>query len=115
MAKTRPLGGGQGLRQWFASEDGNHYRGMTQDTDAVIKHVERMDAKVNGAPKAVNPNGWQYAGSVPIAVVVDWCHKHGCTFDQWARDDGGLKSKFLAELRSRDYHKLFRRDGKVLR
>jgi hypothetical protein len=116
MAKRRPLeGGAPGYQKWFASEDGKHYRGLSQDIDSVVRHVDRMDAKINHAPKAGNRSGWEYAGSIPLAVLVDWCRSNGYTMDQWARDEGGIKAKFMAHIQTREFHKLFRKDGRRLR
>lgn len=104
----RPISIHRDLASWFATEDGKHYRGMTQDMGQVMRHVQRTDARVNSAPRSGNPNGWEYRGSIPMAMVVDYCRKNRCTIDQWARDEGGLKTKFLKQFKTREFSKFWR-------
>lgn len=109
MATRRVTGGGHGVVKWHASEDGKHYRGHSQDMQPVFDHVRHMDDKVNSAPKSANRNGWRYAGSIPTAVLIDWMNKNGVQFDQFARNEGGVKDKFKKWLFSRENHKLLAR------
>ena len=106
----RPLTVHSDIASWFASEDGKHYRGHTQDMDQVMRHVRRMDDKVNNAPRAGNRSGWEYRGSIPMAMVIDYCTRERCTFDQWARDEGGVKTKFLRQFKTREFAKFWRSD-----
>lgn len=101
--KLRDYGGN--TVKYFASEDGKHYRGFLQDLHAVRRHVEHTSQITNEAPARGNRERWSYMGSVAITVVADWCQKRGATFDQWARNEGGLKDKFLQWYRH-EYPKL---------
>ena len=94
----------------FQSEDGKHYRHYRQDIDPVIEHVQyNRDVAKDSNPRA-NPNGWQHKGTVPMTVLVDWLHKNGYTFDEFARADRndkyGPKYRFLKYFMSRDFAKL---------
>ena len=120
MAKFRPLPSKTDVRKSFATEDGTHYRHYKQDLAPAVKHARYLADKVNEAPKSGNKGGWGYVGSIPMVVLVDWLTKHGYTFDQWARNDGGngnahvgnyksdpgVKAQFLRYFLSRDYAKL---------
>jgi hypothetical protein len=83
----------------------------------VVAHVEYLRHKVNEAPRSGNRGGWQHEGTVPIPVIIDWCQRHGFTFDQWARNDGGqrgvpwwsgqgVRDQFMRYFKSRDFSKL---------
>lgn len=91
---------GSDLTQYFGAEDGKHYRGFYQRAKPLLDHARRMNDVVNTAPAAGNKNGWKYAGSVAISTVIEWCKRTGCTFDQWARNEGGIKDKFMVWYRS---------------
>ena len=91
---------GSDLVQYFGSEDGKHYRGFYQRAEPLLAHAKRLNDTVNTAPVVGNPNGWKYAGSVAIGTVIDWCKRTGCTFDQWARNEGGIKDQFLRWYKS---------------
>jgi hypothetical protein len=107
----------------FSSEDGAHYRGHHQNIGPIIKHVEFLNQKVNGAPKAGNPNEWEHVASIPMSMLIDWLTKNNYAIDQWARNDGGnpyisvdnyhrdpgVKSQFLRHFLSRDFSKLHHR------
>lgn len=105
MADYRILGHWDGLTKRFASEDGKHYRSWRQDMDPVIKHVERNRAMSNASTTKTR-SGLKYAGSVPIAMIVDWCNRNGYTFDQWARNEDKAKDKWKKHFMSRDFSKL---------
>ena len=96
--------------RWFASEGGKHYRGHSQDMEQVFQHVRHKDDLVNSAPAAGNRNGWEYVGSIPFALLIDWLKENNLRMDQWARDEDNCKKRFMAHLQQRQYHKLLRRD-----
>lgn len=106
MADKRFLGHSAGVNKAFISEDGKHYRATRQDMAPIIQRVESFKEKVNEAPKATNRHGWHYAGSVPLTMITDYIHRRGYTFDQFARNDGGIKDDFMAYFNSRDFCKL---------
>ncbi len=120
MAALRPLGRNFDIVKSFASESGAHYRHYRQEMDPVIKHVEYLSQKVNEAPSRGNTGGWEYAGSIPFTILLDWLNEHGYRMDQWARNEGGngkatvhnyktdpgVKSLFLRYFLSRDFAKL---------
>ena len=95
-----------GTKTWVATEDGKHYRGAEQDIDAIVKHVKYMDAKMNGASKKDNPNGWRYVASIPKTVLWDWLLANHYTMPQYAINEDKCKDKFLKHLESRGYSKL---------
>ena len=105
-AEKRKTGGHSGIDRWIAHEDGEMYRGQTQDIDSVIKHVRHMDDVVNGAPKSGNRNDWKYAGSIPISVLTDWLKENHYTWPQYATNEDGAKDKFKKLLKTREFHKL---------
>ena len=82
------------------SEDGKHFRHERQEMDPVLKHVRFLDEKVNDAPKSGNSNDMHYLGSIPLTILIDWENQQGITHDQWARDENGVKAKFIAYLRA---------------
>lgn len=102
----------------FASEDSVHYRTESQNLAPAIARARRIQHAQEAAGKAGNPYDRRYVGSVPITVVTDWCKRHGYTFDQWARNEGGtpgkyypesqggVKDEFMRYFLSRDFAKL---------
>lgn len=101
---------GSDLTHYFGSEDGKHYRGFYQRAEPLLAHAKRLNDTVNTAPAIGNPNGWAYAGSVAITTVIDWCTRTGCTFDQWARNEGGIKDQFLRWYK-REFSKMMPTQG----
>lgn len=89
-----------GMRKTFSSEDGAHYRGYEQPVEPIKEHIKQLDDSVNSAPASGNPNGWRYAGSIPMVLLMDWLKVSGTPIDVWARNEGGAKDSFLAWLRS---------------
>lgn len=106
MADFRTLGQWDGLTKRFASEDGTHYRAWRQDMDPVMRYVEQRSALARESSPRKTKSGMSYVGSVPIAMIVDWCNKNNYTFDQWARNEDGAKDKWKKHFMSRDYSKL---------
>lgn len=89
-----------------------HYRRLRQDIEPIIEHVRHTAQKVNSAPASGNRNGWQYLGSIPITMVIDWCQKNNVRFDEFARNENGAREKFkkafltdrsLSKLAARSY------------
>ena len=104
--KHRPLSVSPGYAVTFSSESGQDYVGTHQDIEPVIKHVKKIRDMHSFATKQSNPNEWKHVGSVPIAIIVDWCKRNGYNFSQWARNEDGAKDKFLKYFMTRDFSKL---------
>lgn len=108
----------------FVSHHGQHFRKEVQEIGPAMKRVKEIAELQSYATSATNPSGWNYIGSVPQTILVDWLNAHGYTMDQWARNDGGsrcpvgadpvahatldggVRSKFLRYFLSRDFSKL---------
>lgn len=119
--KTRASGD---ISQTFSTEDGKNYRGIHQNSDGVIKHVNRIKGMHEHATKASNPNEWKHIGSIPETLLWEWLKQNNYTQHQWAINEGGtrcpagndpvahakldhgVRSKFLRFFLSRDYSKL---------
>lgn len=86
------------IARYFAREDGKSFRGHRQSVEAVKRHVEFLDHKVNGAAQRGNPRNWQFAGSIPMSIVVDYLTERNIPIDVWARNEGGEKDKFMRWL-----------------
>jgi hypothetical protein len=87
----------------FAHEDGVDYRHHSQDLGPAIRRVEaiRHAQELRGP----NPTGRQYIGSVPMVVIIDWCKKHGYTYEQFARREGTIRQEFMKYFLTRDFSK----------
>jgi hypothetical protein len=92
-------GAGDYTRTFF-SRNGKHYRREHQDIGPAIRRVEEIRDLHSFATKASNPGEWRHVGSVPITMILDWLNKNGFTYDQWARNDGGIRGKRYPESRS---------------
>lgn len=104
--KHRPLSISDGYAVTYATEGDQDYIGTHQDVEPVIKHVKKVRDMHSFATKSSNPNEWRHVGSVPIAIIIDWCRRNGYRFDQWARNEDGAKDKFLKYFMSREFSKL---------
>ena len=80
----------------FASEDGKHYRVEHQDMNYLMKRAKL----IKEGQEYHNVKDRKYVGSVPISMVTDWCNRNGFTFDQFARNDGGIRGKAYPESKS---------------
>lgn len=94
------------------TNESEHYRHLHQEMDPVIDHVRETAQKVNDAPVSGNPNGHEYIGSIPTALLLDWLDEKGYTFDQYGRNDDvegkgiGIEDEFKAWfLKNPDYNK----------
>jgi hypothetical protein len=105
MGKRVTGGAGDYLRS-FSTEDGKHYRGFHQNFDPAIRRVEAIREARANLSKANNPYDRRYIGSVPVTLILDWCAKNGCTYDQFARKEGDLRQRFTRYYLSRDFSKL---------
>lgn len=118
MATQRALPGSMDVQRMFVDDgEGNFYRREYQDGDAILRHAAHLRQKVNEAPKAGNGLGLHHEGTVPIAMVINWCRVHGYTMDQWARNEGrtpgrhwkkgtGVKDEFMRYFKTREFSKL---------
>lgn len=100
MPQTRLTKVMQGYSRGVVSEDGINYRHERQDMDPIIKHVDFLSEKVNGAPKRGNRNGMHYIGTIPQVVLIDWCKKVGIGIDVFARNNHDEKANFLSYLKA---------------
>ena len=100
MPQTRLTKVMDGYARGVVSEDGINYRHERQDMDPVVKHVDFLSEKVNGAPKAGNRNDMHYIGSIPMTILIDWCNKVGIGIDAFARNNHDEKAKFLSYLKA---------------
>lgn len=71
-----------------------HVRAFTQDADPIIDRVKFLADKVNNAPAVAGGRKMEYLGSVPAAIVMEWCKRKNVTIDAFARNDDGIKDKF---------------------
>ena len=85
---------GVDLVRYHAHEDGTNYRGLIQDMDPVMQHVQDMNEKVNEVCNSRNVNGWKYGGSIPWALLIDWLCEAGYRMDQFARSKE-LRKEFI--------------------
>lgn len=104
--KHRPLSVHSDLAVTHSEEDGVAYTGYHQDISASIKHVNKIRDMHSFATKQSNPNEWRHMGTVPIALISDWCARNHYTFSQWARNEDRAKDKFLKYYASREFSKL---------
>lgn len=100
----------------FQSEDGAHYRTEHQELGSAIRRSQLIQQAE--AEHGTGEFDRRYVGSVPMVVVTDWLNKNGFTWDQWARNDGGIprmmypesihgvKDKFMAYFMTREFSKL---------
>lgn len=88
------------VQRYFGHEDGKSFRGIRQDHAGIKRHIEFMRHKVQEAPASGNRNGWQWRGSIPMALLTEWLWKTRTPMHEWATNRGGAKDRFLAWLRS---------------
>ena len=110
--KARTIQAYGGLKEWFATEDGKHYKGMSQDDRAVIEHVRRQNAAINLAPRR-GKRKLSYKGSIPWPLRMDWINKNGYTVDQVARNEDHSRDKMDKHFAGPEYRKLFANDYKA--
>ncbi len=101
-----------------SQENGKTYYGNHQEVGPLIKRTQKIRDMHSHSTKSSNPNEWKHIGTIPISVISKWCQDNNYTFDEWARNDGGIKGKqypdsrsgvkdkFLAYFLSRDFAKL---------
>lgn len=116
---TKRFLSGDALQQTsYNEEDGKVFIGHHTDLAPHMKRVQYLRDVGAQATRKSNPNGWQHKATVPIPVITDWCRRNGYTFDQWARNEGGIrgktyphstngvKDKFMKYFLSREFSKL---------
>lgn len=117
MAGERVLAKTADTVKSFLTVDGKHYRKFSVNMQPVMDRVAYLNEKVNGATRAENRQGYQYLGSIPKTMLVDWLNKHGYTMHDFAVNAGGqkgktdprgsgVKDKFMRYFMSRDFAKL---------
>ena len=106
MARRRVTGGAGDYLRSFSTEDGVHYRGFHQNLDPAIRRVELIREAQARRKKADNPFDRQYVGTIPVTVLLDWLHKHGYTYDQFARREGSIRDEFKKYYFTREFSKL---------
>ena len=101
----------------FSTEDGQGFRGLHQDIDPVIKHVQKIRDMHQYRDPRKDSIADRHVGSVPGAVLEAWLKKNGHTMHEWAINAGGdpyikrkggpgVYDKFLSYFLSRDFSKL---------
>ena len=108
--KGRTLGVYGGVKEWFATEDGKHYKGMSQDDRAVLQHVRRQNAAINLASRKGRKARVAYRGSIPWPLKMDWMNKNHYTPDQVARNEDRSREKMDKHFSGSEYRKLFAND-----
>lgn len=104
----RPVQGWGGSTRVLAHEDGKIYRGVHTEMAPVIKHVREQNDIHNSSSKK-GGMGLRYMGSVPHAMLQEWCNQQGVTVDQWAKDSE-LKAKFMKYFNSPEFRALQAKD-----
>lgn len=104
--KHRPISVHDDYAVTVSEEDGKIITGWHQDIGKTIKHVRQIRDMHSQSTKRSNPNEWRHVGSVPIAIIVDWCKRNNYTFSEWARNVDKSKDKFMKYFLSRDFSKL---------
>lgn len=97
----RPLGQSLDIRKEFYSEDGKHYRGLSQPHDR-IKRLVAEQSELNELRPA---KGRTFLGAIPMVVLIDWLKERGASMDQYARNEGNIANEFKQWLAA-EYPKL---------
>jgi len=101
MADHRFLDKNGDTLKTFATEDGKHYRHYRQDVAPIIERVKT----IGDAQSRARRKNFEYVGSIPMTMLVDWLQKQGKGLDDFYSDND-LKAKFMAWFKSRDNSKL---------
>ena len=91
--KNRGLSFNGNTARTLSSEDGLLFRGIHQEMNPIFERIDYLNHMVNDAPRRNNKNDWGYLGSIPWAVLIEFCAKERIGLDQFARNENDERAK----------------------